>query len=65
MSTAKTPKHPQSEAEVLMKRTNFFLPEELHQGLKKAKEELGGSEGEHVRKAVTSYLKRHKFLAAA
>jgi hypothetical protein len=59
MSKAKRP----TPDESLMKRTNFFLPEELHQGLKRAKVQRGGSEGEHVRRAVTQYLRRLKLLA--
>ena len=43
-----------------MKRTNFFLPPSLHDGLKKISAQRGGSEGEHVRRAIAQYLRRLK-----
>lgn len=57
------PKTTTPDPKPVMKRTNFFLPQELHDGLKTMRKRTEESEAEHVRKAVTNYLKRNKALA--
>jgi predicted DNA-binding protein len=42
-----------------MKRTNFFMPHEMHRGLKDLAHRSEVSEAELVRRAVRAYLKRY------
>jgi metal-responsive CopG/Arc/MetJ family transcriptional regulator len=43
-----------------MKRHNVFMPQSFLDGLSKLAAEKGGTSSDHLRKAVSSYLKRHK-----
>lgn len=41
-----------------MKRTNFFMPHDMHRGLKDLAHKTEVSEAELVRRAVRTYLRR-------
>jgi predicted DNA-binding protein len=43
-----------------MKRTNYFMPEPMRDGLNLLADKKGGTAAEHVRRAVGQYLKRHR-----
>lgn len=44
----------------IMKRYNYFLPDDMVAALKKLSEKTGASVSWHLRKAIAEYLKRHK-----
>jgi hypothetical protein len=46
-----------------MKRSNYYVPEAFKAGLRKVAKVKGGTEADHLRKAVELYLRRHKALA--
>ncbi len=56
---SKKPVAPTAAAPV-MKRANFFFSQDQLAGLDKVAQQKGGTASEHLRKALASYLKRHK-----
>lgn len=48
----------------VMVRSNYFVPEAFKEGLRQVAAKNGGTEAEHLRKAVEQYLRRNKALPA-
>lgn len=59
MSKKPTPKTSSTITANGMKRSNYFMPLAMVDGLNTLAARKGGVAAEHVRKAVGQYLKRH------
>lgn len=45
---------------MVMKRTNYFYPPQMLAALKKLSKKTGVAVSEHIRRAITEYLKSQK-----
>jgi len=57
---SKKPVAPTVAPAPVMKRANYFLPQDMIDGLAKVAAMKGGTSSEHLRRAVSAYLKRAK-----